>query len=217
MRRAACPTMRSCVMCRHGPPPPRRPRRHALIFASTGDAVLLSGPDGRLLEANPASEVLFGRRREELIGLSGVSLLDADSFVDVAQVRAAATSDGAWAADLSFTRPDGSRRISAAVVRPLPEIDGEPQGFLTVHRDVTDSRAATAALVEAEARWRLTFDHAPIGVALLGLDGKWLSINAAMCRLTGYPEPALMALTFQDITPGRPRHGPGPGGPAARR
>jgi PAS domain S-box-containing protein len=47
---------------------------------------------------------------------------------------------------------------------------------------------------------RQAFNFASIGMALVGLDGQFLQVNAAYCRLTGYDETELVARTFQDIT-----------------
>ena len=48
--------------------------------------------------------------------------------------------------------------------------------------------------------FELTFEQAPIGIALVGPDGRWLRVNAALCRLTGYTSEELLARTFQEIT-----------------
>jgi PAS domain S-box-containing protein len=44
------------------------------------------------------------------------------------------------------------------------------------------------------------FHSASIGTALVGLDGTWLRVNQAICRIVGYSEEELLKLTFQDIT-----------------
>ncbi len=44
------------------------------------------------------------------------------------------------------------------------------------------------------------FDHAPIGMALVAPDGRWLIVNRAICEIVGYSEPELLTKTFQDIT-----------------
>jgi PAS domain S-box-containing protein len=44
------------------------------------------------------------------------------------------------------------------------------------------------------------FTHAAIGMALVGLDGRWLQVNPSLCRLIGYSEAELLACTFQDVT-----------------
>ncbi len=61
-------------------------------------------------------------------------------------------------------------------------------------------RATLRALREAEERLRLTLDHAPIGMALVALDGRWEHVNARVCEIVGYSAAELCQLTFQDIT-----------------
>jgi diguanylate cyclase (GGDEF)-like protein/PAS domain S-box-containing protein len=42
--------------------------------------------------------------------------------------------------------------------------------------------------------------HAPVGIALVGLDGAFVEVNRALCRLVGYDEADLIGSTFQQIT-----------------
>ena len=59
------------------------------------------------------------------------------------------------------------------------------------------------ALRESEARFRSAFENAPIGLALVALDGRFLRVNAELCRLLGYTHEDLLnesslALTHPD-------------------
>lgn len=51
-----------------------------------------------------------------------------------------------------------------------------------------------------EQHFRLIFEAAPIGVALVALDGRFLAVNPALCALLGYPAEELLATDFQSIT-----------------
>ena len=46
----------------------------------------------------------------------------------------------------------------------------------------------------------LATEHSPIGTALVGLDGGWLNVNAALRDFLGYSAEEFATLTFQDIT-----------------
>ena len=59
---------------------------------------------------------------------------------------------------------------------------------------------AELALRRATQQFRSAFDNAPIGMALVGLQGQWLEVNQALCELVGYSEQELQHLTFQDLT-----------------
>jgi PAS domain S-box-containing protein len=60
--------------------------------------------------------------------------------------------------------------------------------------------SVTAALRDSEERFRQEFEHAPIGMALVGLDGRFVRVNRALCGIVGYDELELLARDFQSIT-----------------
>jgi len=55
-------------------------------------------------------------------------------------------------------------------------------------------------LREAEQRFRLAFDNAPIGMALVSPDGRFLEVNQSLCDIVGYRAGELLMKSFQDIT-----------------
>ncbi|HEX2741294.1 MAG TPA: PAS domain S-box protein, partial [Rubrobacter sp.] len=63
-----------------------------------------------------------------------------------------------------------------------------------------ERRRAQEELREAEERFRSAFDDAAIGMALNTVDGRFVQVNAALCKMLGRSEDELLASTFQDIT-----------------
>ncbi len=57
-----------------------------------------------------------------------------------------------------------------------------------------------AILHESEERFRATFEQAAVGIAHVGLDGRFLRVNRRLCEILGYTQAELMRLTFQEIT-----------------
>ena len=57
-----------------------------------------------------------------------------------------------------------------------------------------------AARRAAESKFKNTFDKAAIGIAHVGLDGKWIAVNPRLCEITGYSEAELLTKTFAEIT-----------------
>jgi diguanylate cyclase (GGDEF)-like protein/PAS domain S-box-containing protein len=67
-------------------------------------------------------------------------------------------------------------------------------------QDLQQIERQTEALTESESRFRSAFGSAAIGMALVGLDGRWLQVNLPLCELVGYSEAELLTTTFQAIT-----------------
>ncbi len=95
-----------------------------------------------------------------------------------------------------------SRRGRSYWTQIVPFRAGERAGpgALMVALDVTERVRLERAVREAEERFRTAFENAPIGMAIVGLDGRWQRVNAALCEITGYPPEELTGMTFQDIT-----------------
>src|SRR5690242_3584550 len=65
---------------------------------------------------------------------------------------------------------------------------------------VAERARAEAALKDSERRFRATFDRAAVGIAHVGLDGRWLLVNQNLCDILGYTVRELQQITFQDLT-----------------
>ncbi len=87
-------------------------------------------------------------------------------------------------------RPDaGWYAISG---RPLCDEQGDVIGYRGVIRDITAERQVQEALAESEARYRTTFQQAPVGIASLSLDAKWVETNDTLCQMLGFSRDELV-------------------------
>jgi diguanylate cyclase (GGDEF)-like protein/PAS domain S-box-containing protein len=67
-------------------------------------------------------------------------------------------------------------------------------------RFAADAQEIERGLQEVRERFESAFDNAPIGMALVAMDGRWLQVNDALCRITGQTEEALKATTLRAMT-----------------
>lgn len=96
------------------------------------------------------------------------------------------------------------REFSAEELQTLQELAG------VVRRDLLQREAAWCArrladshadmATASETLYHATFDAAPIGIAIVALDGTWLRINQRLCSILQRPAEELSRLSFADLT-----------------
>ncbi len=100
--------------------------------------------------------------------------------------------------------PSGRVLGMATITRDISEarkLVREREELLTRERQAREqAEAANVKLRESEERFRLAFEEAPIGMALVALDGRFVRVNHVLCEILGYTADELMGLSFQAIT-----------------
>jgi PAS domain S-box-containing protein/diguanylate cyclase (GGDEF)-like protein len=171
--------------------------RHRLVVRNLPGAVALYDRDLRCVLMQGRHLEDAGIPSQELVGRTIAESLPPE-LIEAIEPAARRALAGERSAVEAFSA------LSNAIVTMdiLPHVDdaGEIHGVLIAIRDISEQRAAEAATRDAEERFRLAFDHAPIGIALVSPEGAWLRVNKTLCDMTGYGEDELLASTFQDIT-----------------
>ncbi|MDO8187192.1 EAL domain-containing protein [Conexibacter sp. JD483] len=164
-------------------------------FEDAPIGIALFDVDGRFTEVNRALCEMVGSDRERLVGLGVLDhVAPADRPESLAAFRELMVgARQTFHTESRLRRADGREiwcQLRASLVR---DAAGEPLHFIAQVEDVSARRRAAEALAEAEERFRLAFEGAPIGIALADLDGRFLRVNDALCEITGYTEAELLA------------------------
>lgn len=131
------------------------------------------------------------------------SLIHPDDRPQVTQILNAHLQDDrcAYKLDYRVRMKDGNWKWIVNYGKVVARDDqGHPLRLTGTHRDISNYKQAEAALRDSEERFRSAFDYAAIGKALVGLNGRFLKVNCALCEITGYSEQELLAMNFQAIT-----------------
>jgi PAS domain S-box-containing protein len=175
-------------------------KRMEAVLASSGEAIMSGSLNGIIESWNPAAERLFGYAAGEMIGTSVKRLLPAHIFAGMgAELRLLAAGQPV-SLELPARRKDGDLVDVAVTLSPLHQKDGEVTGVASIARDVTERNRTAARLALANSRFAGAFQAASIGMALTGLDGRFLEVNPALCRLLDRDAETLLASSFQELT-----------------
>ncbi|MFP4138987.1 MAG: PAS domain S-box protein [Phycisphaerae bacterium] len=171
------------------------------ILSQLHDYVIITDPQGRVLFASPQLLQLGSRRQEDVIGQPFTGLFiarygDDESPEDVLQ----ATREGGWHGVIeTLVDPDAPHTLDARSF-PIRDTAGEIIALMGIAEDRTERHEALEELSRREQQMRFTFDDAPIGAAVIGLDGRAIRVNSELCRMTGYTREEMEGTAFQDLT-----------------
>jgi len=85
--------------------------------------------------------------------------------------------------------------------RKLTSANESLQQELSEHERLElEARRVEPGLREVRERFESAFNNAPIGMALIAMDGRWLQVNDALCRITGHTGEELRATTLLAMT-----------------
>jgi PAS domain S-box-containing protein len=170
-------------------------RTHEVIELAP-DAFFQADFDGRFIDVNQAACRLLGCDRNELLSKTVFDIIPAKDIDRLKQVRADLLMPGQVSrAEWTLKRKDGTFVPVEMSSNILPE--ARWQAFV---RDIGERKRIEHALQESEERFRLTIAEAPIGMALVALDGRFIRVNHALCEIVGYDPGELTGLTFGAIT-----------------
>lgn len=169
--------------------------RNRAILKALPDLLLVFSPEGSYLEVHCRDESELLRPIDELIGLTleeAVPPRVAEAFRR-GMAEVAHSPEGV---EIEYQLKVGNdlREYEARLVR---RDDG---AIVAIVRNITQRYLAARQLRESEERFRGAFEHSGIGMALVGLDGRWIQTNAANCRILGYSEAELQSRNFQTLT-----------------
>ncbi|MUG93653.1 PAS domain S-box protein [Scytonema sp. UIC 10036] len=194
------------------------------ILNSANYSMISTTVDGTITSFNAGAEKMLGYTAAEAIGKMTPAIFH-DCFEVIARARELSQELGVpieagfevlvakakrfevSECECCYIRKDGSRFPVLLSVTALSDSEGTLTGFLAIGSDITarkhienECKQIEVALRNSEEQFRHAFEDASIGMAIVSLDGRWVKVNPALCRIVGYLKEELLALTFQDIT-----------------
>ncbi|MEO0013745.1 MAG: hypothetical protein RLZZ535_2134 [Cyanobacteriota bacterium] len=164
---------------------------------------VISAKTDEILYISPTYEKVWGRSCQSLYE-DPQSWLFAihpdDSFKAIATIETQFRTGDDFEEEYRIIRPD--RSICWVRVRAFPvrDVMGKVNRFVGIAEDITNRRDAEEALRKSEEQFRLTFEMAPIGMAISTLKGKFTRVNQALCDALSYSKAELLELSFVEIS-----------------
>ncbi|MBI5439079.1 MAG: EAL domain-containing protein [Nitrosomonadales bacterium] len=163
------------------------------------DGVVGIDATGKLIEFNPAAEVIFGWQKEEVIGLQMAELLIPEHHRNDHQnglARYLQTGESRIlnrCIKITALRRDGTEFPIELSIMSIRE--GGHVIFVAFIRDITERKQVEDVLRESEAKLHAILNSAPVGIWLVGADKRYRFVNKTFCDAVGVAESRFLATT----------------------
>lgn len=163
--------------------------RFLAIFHDAAVGIGIMGLDRRIIDANPAICRMFGRSREELIGVNAAEATFPDDNLESVRLHQQLVSGekDSYEVDRRYVRKNGETFWTHVTMSSVRGPDGKPRYLVGMVIDIDERKKMQERIRESEARFRAMFDNTAVGMALMSIDRKVIQVNQAAERITGYP------------------------------
>lgn len=162
------------------------------ILDSAGDGIGFKDKSHIYREANPAFCQLLAHSCQEVLGRKSSDFFDRrKSSLHVESDRRVMRERVPVVYESAFTGPNGTRTLS---VHKAPVLDGKGDclGVVFITHDITEQRAAEAALRHSEGMLRAILQSAQDSISVTDAAGIFIEVNQAFCELVGKPREAVL-------------------------
>lgn len=175
--------------------------RFRLLTEATHDFIVVHDLRGIVMYVNRTALQAGGYSTEEVVGHPLTDFVSAEYHAWIQQriQQWQASETDISLHELEFIARAGQRIPVEVSFTPFVQENGL-HGMLIVGRDLIERRATETAQRESALRFRTMFEQAPVAMSHTAPDGRFLEVNAALCRLLGYTQAELLARSFSDIT-----------------
>ncbi len=171
------------------------------LFELSPVGIALCNLDGRFVDANDAYLGIVDYSRSELLNLSHVEVTSAEYRPrQAAWMRALATTGRYGPHEKEYLRRDGSRVPVLVDGVPVTDADGTHRLWLIV-KDITESRRAIEALEQARFMLAETIANAPIAMAMLDTDMRYLAYSRKWLDDYGLTGQDLLGRSHYEVFP----------------
>jgi PAS domain S-box-containing protein len=170
----------------------------ARLLELAHDAILIQQlPEHTITFWSPSATQMYGWTAEEALGRASHELLQSRFPAPREAILRELHETGSWQGEVRQRRRSGLE----AVIDSRWALLSDPSGaqVIEVDRDVTRRVTVEIALREAEQHLQNVFDHSPIGICTVSLDGRILTANPALERMLQLDLARAQARAFREL------------------
>ncbi|MFO7808989.1 diguanylate cyclase domain-containing protein [Guyparkeria sp.] len=119
-------------------------RLAASVFEGTGEAIMITSPNHRILRVNPAFTRITGFAAEEVMGrpMSDLFQLDDRENKQIERICQRLAREHSWQGELDYRNRRGERLTALQTISKISDEQGRTSHFIHIFNDITETKAA---------------------------------------------------------------------------
>lgn len=177
--------------------------RYRLVLDNTSEWIYWMTPQLKLNYISPACQVITGYKVDEFMKnplLITEIAFPEDRVLLQKHFESLDRLDKPHQFEFRIITKSGETKWISHTCNPILNADGEFLGRRAVNRNITELKVKEEQLHESELKFAKFYEKGPFGMAIVGADFKYRSVNPSMILITGYTEEELKTMSFLDIT-----------------
>lgn len=175
------------------------------IIEASPLAIIALDPEVNLTLWNPAAEMMFGWKKEEVLG-KPYPIVSEDRKKELMEnIHGLNEGEARRSMETQRVHKDGTLIDVSLSTAPMLNRAGETIGYMAIMADIRERKLAQEALKESEDNYRTIFDAANDATFVFDAEnGAMLDVNLKMCEMYGYTREEVLRLNVEDLSAGEP-------------
>ncbi|WP_270181691.1 PAS domain-containing sensor histidine kinase [Alkalihalobacillus sp. CinArs1] len=165
------------------------------IFDHALDGILIWNKDRMIVDANPAACKMFNLTSETIRKYNIFDFLEGKSVSTGKLFQQELEEKGEIRAELEFTIAGGEKKFLEFTSKK--SIHGDL--YMTIYRDITETKAMIVEIKESEERFRRLFEGAMDGMAIIHHGGLIKDVNRAFVEMANFEKDDVVGSHYDDI------------------
>ncbi len=157
-------------------------KRHAIVFETMDEAVLISDLEGRMLDANPSFQKIYGYTKDEMLG-QRLETVHPNGEKVVDMIIKNLKEKGFWNGELPIVKKNGSTGWIRVNVKEYYDQDENLLGYISVNRDITETKRAFDIMRQQKNLLEDVFTRIHEGIGIVNEDEEFIFVNPSFARI----------------------------------
>ncbi|PIS28899.1 MAG: hypothetical protein COT43_05280, partial [Candidatus Marinimicrobia bacterium CG08_land_8_20_14_0_20_45_22] len=170
------------------------------LLKNVSDAIIATDVDKSITTWNPAAEVMYGWKAEEVLEKTYHEVIKPEYRYESREaVFESIDKNGTWSGEIVHHDKDGKPLSVLSTISVLKDISGDKIGMVSINHNITEQKQIEEQIYQSEAQFRSVWEQSLDGMRLVDENGTVIRVNDAFCQMMGIDRSEIEGKSLAEI------------------